>query len=216
MGDLYRDLSLAARDFDRICQQKFTPKVGVVGEIFLKFNPFAQKNVMSWLVDKQIEVIPPLMSDFFMQSFVNLKAMQDSHLKRKYVPDVVIDWLYGKVRKQINRINEIGKEFKYFLPFESIYEKAENAKRVISLNAQFGEGWLIAGEMVSFAARGINHVISLQPFGCIANHIVEKGIEKRIKSFYPQVNILSLDFDSSVSDVNIVNRMLLFIDNIKK
>ena len=171
---------------------------------------------MSWLVDKQIEVIPPLMSDFFMQSFVNLKAMQDSHLKRKYVPDVVIDWLYGKVRKQINRINEIGKEFKYFLPFESIYEKAENAKRVISLNAQFGEGWLIAGEMVSFAARGINHVISLQPFGCIANHIVEKGIEKRIKSFYPQVNILSLDFDSSVSDVNIVNRMLLFIDNIKK
>lgn len=215
-ADLYRDLSLAARDFDRICQQKSTPKVGVVGEIFLKFNPFAQKNVMSWLVDKQIEVIPPLMSDFFMQSFVNLKAMQDSHLKRKYVPDVVIDWLYGKVRKQINRINEIGKDFKYFLPFESIYEKAENAKRVISLNAQFGEGWLIAGEMVSFAARGINHVISLQPFGCIANHIVEKGIEKRIKSFYPRVNILSLDFDSSVSDVNIVNRMLLFIDNIKR
>ena len=215
-GDLYRELSLAAKEFDRICEQKSTPKVGVVGEIFLKFNPFAQKNVMSWLIDKQIEVIPPLMTDFFMQSFVNLKTQQDSYLKRKYIPDVVIDWIYGKVRKQINKINGIGKEFKYFLPFESIYEKAENAKRVISLNAQFGEGWLIAGEMMSFAARGINHVISLQPFGCIANHIVEKGIEKRIKSFYPQVNILSLDFDSSVSDVNIVNRMLLFIDNIKR
>ena len=84
-----------------------------------------------------------------------------------------------------------------------------------SSTSQFGEGWLIAGEMSSFASQGINHVISLQPFGCIANHIVEKGIEKRIKSVYPQINILSLDFDSSVSDVNITNRLLLFVDNIK-
>ncbi len=70
--------------------------------------------------------------------------------------------------------------------------------------------------MASFAGQGVNHVVSLQPFGCIANHIVEKGIEKRIKQLYPQLNILSLDFDSSVSDVNIMNRLLLFIDNIKK
>lgn len=110
---------------------------------------------------------------------------------------------------------KIGKAFLYFQPFENIYEKAEKAKQIISLNTQFGEGWLIAGEMSSFASQGINHVISLQPFGCIANHIVEKGIEKRIKSVYPQINILSLDFDSSVSDVNITNRLLLFVDNIK-
>ena len=92
--------------------------------------------------------------------------------------------------------------------------KAEKAKQVISLGTQFGEGWLISGEILSFASQGVNHVISLQPFGCIANHIVEKGIEKRIKSLCPQMNILSLDFDSSVSDVNITNRLLLFIDNI--
>lgn len=59
-------------------------------------------------------------------------------------------------------------------------------------------------------------MISLQPFGCIANHIVSKGIEKRIKSFFPELNILSLDFDSGVSNVNITNRILLFIDNLKK
>ena len=134
---------------------------------------------------------------------------------KKYIPDFAIDWLYGKVQKQIDKINKIGKAFLYFQPFENIYEKAEKAKQVISLNTQFGEGWLIAGEMSSFASQGINHVISLQPFGCIANHIVEKGIEKRIKSVYPQINILSLDFDSSVSDVNITNRLLLFVDNIK-
>ena len=70
--------------------------------------------------------------------------------------------------------------------------------------------------MATFAEEGINHVVSLQPFGCIANHIVEKGIEKKIKTLYPQMNILSLDFDSSVSNVNITNRLLLFIDNIGK
>lgn len=213
--DLLSYLSLAADEFNQICQQKSRPKVGVVGEIFLKFNPFAQKDITTWLIDRGIEVVPPLMTDFFMQSFVNMKVNQDSHIKKKYIPDFAIDWLYEKVQKQIDKINKIGKAFLYFQPFENIYEKAEKAKQVISLNTQFGEGWLIAGEMSSFASQGINHVISLQPFGCIANHIVEKGIEKRIKSVYPQINILSLDFDSSVSDVNITNRLLLFVDNIK-
>lgn len=213
--DLLSYLSLAVDEFNQICQQKSRPKVGVVGEIFLKFNPFAQKDITTWLIDRGIEVVPPLMTDFFMQSFVNMKVNQDSHIKKKYIPDFAIDWLYEKVQKQIDKINKIGKAFLYFQPFENIYEKAEKAKQVISLNTQFGEGWLIAGEMSSFASQGINHVISLQPFGCIANHIVEKGIEKRIKSVYPQINILSLDFDSSVSDVNITNRLLLFADNIK-
>lgn len=213
--DLLSYLSLAVDEFNQICQQKSRPKVGVVGEIFLKFNPFAQKDITTWLIDRGIEVVPPLMTDFFMQSFVNMKVNQDSHIKKKYIPDFAIDWLYEKVQKQIDKINKIGKAFLYFQPFENIYEKAEKAKQVISLNTQFGEGWLIAGEMSSFASQSINHVISLQPFGCIANHIVEKGIEKRIKSVYPQINILSLDFDSSVSDVNITNRLLLFVDNIK-
>lgn len=208
-------LSLAAEEFNRICLKKPCPKVGVVGEIFLKFNPFAQKNITTWLIDRGIEVVPPLMTDFFMQSFVNMKVNQDSHIMRKKIPDFVIDWLYRKVQNQISKVNKTGKEFCYFQPFESIYEKAERAKQIISLNTQFGEGWLIAGEMSSFVSQGINHVVSLQPFGCIANHIVEKGIEKRIKSLYPQINILSLDFDSSVSDVNITNRLLLFVDNIK-
>ena len=70
--------------------------------------------------------------------------------------------------------------------------------------------------MASLDEQGINHVVSLQPFGCIANHIVEKGIEKRVKTLYPDLNILSLDFDSSVSEVNILNRLLLFIDDLGK
>ena len=95
------------------------------------------------------------------------------------------------------------------------FDKAKLARSAISLSTQFGEGWLIAGEVAALARQGIGHVISLQPFGCIANHIVEKGIENRLKLFYPQLNILSLDFDSSVSGVNITNRLLLFINNLQ-
>jgi predicted nucleotide-binding protein (sugar kinase/HSP70/actin superfamily) len=84
------------------------------------------------------------------------------------------------------------------------------------LNAQFGEGWLLPAEVMSYAENGVQSVISLQPFGCIANHIVSKGVEKKIKSLYPSINLLSLDFDSGVSDVNVKNRLLLFVDKLKE
>lgn len=208
-------LQRAIKDFDAICvDNKQCPRVGVVGEIYLKFNPFAQKDVTQWMVEQGIEVVPPMLLDFFTQGFVNRDARVNEHIQRSSLPRFVTDWIYSLVQRQINRINKMGKEFRYFMPFESIYEKAELAKPIITLNAQFGEGWLIAGELASFAHQGVNHVVSLQPFGCIANHIVEKGIEKRVKAMYPQMNILSLDFDSSVSEVNITNRMLLFVDSL--
>ena len=119
------------------------------------------------------------------------------------------------VKKEIESFNSLCSKFKYYKPFNDIFEVAENSKEVISLSAQFGEGWLLPGEIVSFAKEGINNVVSLQPFGCIANHIISKGIEKKIKTIYPQMNLLSLDFDSGVSDVNISNRLHLMVDNIK-
>lgn len=212
--DLYSYLYLAAADFDRICRSEEHPKVGIVGEIFLKFHPFAQKHVTDWLIERKIEVAFPILTDFFLQGFVNMKENKKSHLRKRGIPDFVISLFYKQVQKQLDKVNAIGSKFRYFTPFENIFEKAELARPIISLNAQFGEGWLIAGEMATFASQGITHVVSLQPFGCIANHIVEKGIENKIKKIYPQINILSLDFDSSVSEVNIANRLLLFINNI--
>lgn len=214
--ELYSYLSLAADEFSQICKVEKCARVGIVGEIFLKFHPFAQKHVTDWLVNKKLEVIPPVLTDFFLQSFVNTKENKINHINRKNMPDFIVNWFYKKVQGQIDKVNSIGSKFRYFTPFDNIFEKAERARSVISLSAQFGEGWLIAGEMLTFASQGVTHIVSLQPFGCIANHIVEKGIEDKIKSIYPQTNILSLDFDSSVSDVNITNRLLLFINNIKK
>lgn len=80
---------------------------------------------------------------------------------------------------------------------------------------QFGEGWLVAGEISCFADQGVNYVVSLQPFGCIANHIISKGIETKIKSLYPEMNLLFLDFDPGTSEVNVQNRLHFMAENVK-
>ncbi|WP_418587169.1 acyl-CoA dehydratase activase [Phocaeicola sp.] len=208
-------LSVAADRFNEICRDVHCPKVGVVGEIFLKFNPFAQKNVIGWLTEQGIEVVPSVLTDFFMQNFVNRKVRVESCIQKSVMPDFVYKSAYKIIGKQIGKFNKVGMNFRYFIPFKDIFEEAADARKVISLNAQFGEGWLLPAEIMSYARQGIFNVISLQPFGCIANHIVSKGVEKRIKYFFPEMNILSLDFDSGVSDVNITNRLLLFIDHLK-
>ncbi len=213
---VWNTLSCAAKDFDNIIIPNDTlPKVGLVGEIFLKFNSFANKDVTEWLIERKIEVIPPILSPFFLQSFVNQKVNRESYLEKSNIPSFVMDSLYKVVFKQIEKVNRIGSEFRYFTPFSDIFKEADHTKGIISLAAQFGEGWLLPSEIVSFVKQGVNNVISLQPFGCIANHIVSKGIEKKIRTLYPQVNLLSLDFDSGVSDVNIANRLLLFTNSLK-
>ncbi|HHT04253.1 MAG TPA: 2-hydroxyglutaryl-CoA dehydratase [Bacteroidales bacterium] len=210
-------LRKAAIDFNSIIDEDKVniPKVGIVGEIFLKFNSFANREVLAWLTDRKIEVIPPMLTDFFIQTFVNDKVRKKENLTTSKMPAFVMDSVYKFVKKDVDEFNKIASEFKYYIPFNDIFETAKHSKEVISLSAQFGEGWLLPGEIVSFAKEGVNNVISLQPFGCIANHIISKGIEKKIKTIYPQMNLLSLDFDSGVSDVNITNRLHLMVDNIK-
>ncbi len=213
---LYNLIEEAAKDFDRLCNDEARPKVGIVGEIFLKFHPFAQKQVVQWLIDRKIEVCYPLLAEFFLQDFVNMRHNRRDHSKPVGAPAWMLDGLYALVKSKIAKVNRQCRAFRHFMPFDNIFDKAEKASQAITLNAQFGEGWLIAGEIATFAEAGVKHVISLQPFGCIANHIVEKGIENRLKKLYPETNILSLDFDSSVSEVNIANRLLLFVDNINE
>lgn len=215
-SQLFTLLREAASAFNAVCRNEALPKVGVVGEIFLKFNPFAHKNIIDWLSAKGIEVVPPVLTDFFMQAFVNDKVNVETHLQPKQKLQWLYDAAYRLMRKQIAKVNELASAFRYFTPLNDIFEEAEHARKIISLNVQFGEGWLLPGEIASLARGGITNVVSLQPFGCIANHIVARGVEKKVKQLYPDMNLLSLDFDSGVSEVNVVNRLLLFIDNLTK
>ena len=92
---------------------------------------------------------------------------------------------------------------------------AKDASRVLNLVNQFGEGWLIAGEVMELSRQGIDRVVCLQPFGCIANHIVARGIENRLKKICPQTSLLYLDIDSSVAKVNLENRLHFLIDQMQ-
>ncbi len=212
---LYDLVGIAAEDFNSIIIDiNPPPKVGIVGEIFLKFNSFAHSHVVKWLISEGVEVVPPQLLDFFTQFFVNRKVNNADNQTNNRIGDFLAGSVYSFISDKTKKINELASRFRYYTPINDIFSEAKSASEILSLSVQFGEGWLLPGEIVSFSHNGIYNVISLQPFGCIANHIISKGVEKKIKSLYPQMNILSLDFDSGVSPVNITNRLLLFINNI--
>ena len=166
-------------------------------------------------MEQGVEIVPPIMLDFFAQFFVNRKTKKQSFIAKDNIPDFVYDILYAQLKRLMRKYEDSAATFRYFTPFSDIFDEAKEVSDIINLNTQFGEGWLLPAEIATYYRNGVKNVISLQPFGCIANHIIERGIEKKLKKMFPQLNLLSLDFDSGVSDVNVINRLLLFVDNLK-
>jgi len=212
---LVKLLEKAAEEFDQMTLDRDVPKVGIVGEIFLKFNPFSHQFLEQYIISKGIEVVPPLLAPFFLQEFVNVEVQKHMRLSCSRVPDFVVKGAYnGLIGRRLKQINKAASRFRYFRKFTNIYDDAKEVKGLVSLAAQFGEGWLLPADIVGYIRDGVDNIISLQPFGCIANHVISKGIEKRLHNRFPQLNLVSLDFDSGVSEVNVTNRLLLFLDSI--
>lgn len=212
---LIKLLEKAAEEFNQMTLDREVPRVGIVGEIFLKFNPFSHQFLEKYIISKGIEIVPPLLAPFFLQEFVNVKVKKHTRLSCTRVPDFVVKGAYqGLVGRRIRQVNKAASRFRYFRPFTNIYDDAKEVDGIVSLAAQFGEGWLLPADIIGYIRDGVDNVISLQPFGCIANHVISKGIEKRLHERFPQLNLVSLDFDSGVSEVNVTNRLLLFLDSI--
>ena len=212
---LIKLLEQAAEEFDRMTIDREVPRVGIVGEIFLKFNPFSHQYLEQHIIQKGIEVVPPLLAPFFLQEFVNVEVQKHMRLSCTKVPDFVVKGAYkGLIGRRLKQVNKAASKFRYFRRFTNIYDDAKEVKGLVSLAAQFGEGWLLPADIVGYIRDGVDNIISLQPFGCIANHVISKGIEKRLHDRFPQLNLVSLDFDSGVSEVNVTNRLLLFLDSI--
>ncbi|MFA6336129.1 MAG: 2-hydroxyglutaryl-CoA dehydratase, partial [Bacteroidales bacterium] len=203
--------SSAAKDFTSALGKKDVPKVGVVGEIYVKYNDFAHKNVVKWLVSQGVEPVLPAITNFFISFFANTEARIKDNIHDRKTPKFVLDFAERYIFEIIRKMEDAISQFPDIMPIESPHKEAKKASRIINTNSQFGEGWGIAGEFARFAEEGINNVVSLQPFGCIANQIVSKGIEKRTKELYPDLNMLFLDFDNGMSDVNIYNRLHFII-----
>jgi predicted CoA-substrate-specific enzyme activase len=207
-AELFRILDHAVTDFANITvTNDNVPVMGVVGEIYLKYNAFSNRHILDWLAERHIEVVAPSMYNFFINSFVNNHINKKQHIKQLGMPLWLSDTLYKLVQLYTHKFDRICSRYRYYRPFSNLFKDAQSAEKIINLAANFGEGWLIPAEIASFAESGVNNVLSFQPFGCIANHVISKGIEKRVKKLYPKMNILSLDFDSGTSETNVFNRL---------
>jgi predicted CoA-substrate-specific enzyme activase len=201
-------LRLAVRDFNALPVDNLTaPVVGVLGEIFVKHNAFSNNNIVDWLISQRVEVIVPPLLSFFEQRFVNEEFDQRSCLKSSF-RDLVKNRLSDRyVRFYLGRVERVMKDFRYYRRPYDLRELAEETSRATSLANQAGEGWLLPAEMIAMLKGGVRNIVCLQPFGCLANHIIGKGVEKKLKSLYKRLNLLFLDMDPGMSEVNILNRL---------
>jgi len=207
-------LRRAIREFNQIKTNPGNyPRVGIVGEIYVKYNSFSNNHVAQWLIDQGIEVVIPSFFEFFDGGMVS----EDNNV-RSLVKKPSAQWMLTMLGQKLavnilGQFDSVKQNFRYYHPHRSIKEVASLAEEILSLNHQYGEGWLIAGEVASMVLDGVKNVLCLQPFGCIANHVVAKGVQKKLKDTYPQLNLLFLDADAGVSDVNFFNRMHFFVNH---
>jgi predicted CoA-substrate-specific enzyme activase len=192
------------------------PRVGLVGEIFLKHNTFSHMQIVDWMMASGVEVVIPPLIDFVMQFFVNARANRRLYLAQKGLSVLMERWYEHAARKWIGRFERVLSRFYLYEPSTSIWNKAASASGLVSLANQYGEGWLIPAEMADFSRRGIFNIVCVQPFGCIANQVVAKGIEHRVRRHCPSTSLLFLDFDASTSEVNALNRLHFMIRNARE
>lgn len=217
ISPIFVTLNEMVKDFNQLeTYEKNYPRVGLVGEIYVKYNTFGHGNISEWLVEKGVEVVFPPLTEFFTKVFVNTHVNKQKKLVESGIKKNLLLSIFQKyTERYIRKFNKILKNSKYNISFHEIEKMAKKAERIIDLSSQFGEGWLIPAEIAQFAEEGINSVVSVQPFGCIANQIISKGVEKRIKELYPHMNLLYLDFDDGAGEVNIQNRLHFMLENLK-
>ena len=211
-----KNISEMIREFDNIELDESIdkPKVGIVGEILVKYHPGSNNHIVETLEREGAEVVVPDMFSFFQYSLfdniVKHKLLSGS-FKNRVIADLFISTL-NSLRKDIK--SELKKS-KRFLPLHDIKTLAKMAEDFLSLGNMTGEGWLLVGEIIALLEDGVNNVVCLQPFGCLPNHIIGKGMIKKIRKFYPYANIVPLDFDPGISSVNQLNRIKLMLSAAK-
>lgn len=208
-------------DFDKleIYEDLIKPKVGVVGEILVKFHPTANNNIVELLEAEGAEAVVPDLADFL------LYGAYDNRIKYEKLSGSFWSMVSGYL--SINRIEAYRKEMKKALGAsqrfhapKSIEEIAKYAEKHLSLANQSGEGWFLTGEMVELIRSGVNNIVCLQPFACLPNHITGKGMFREIRRSYPLANLAPIDYDPGASEVNQLNRIKLMlsvaVENLQK
>lgn len=213
------NVSSIIRDFKRLeVNLVEKPKVGIVGEILVKYLPQANNFLIEKLEEEGAEAVISDLTDFMLYSFKN-PEFKRRELSKSRVPEILSKAMISYIDFYRNIVREFLKDTRFGVPVK-ISKIANFAERYVSLSNQYGEGWLLTGEMVDLIEHGVKNIICVQPFGCLPNHITGKGVIKAIRANYDDVNIVPIDFDASASEVNQFNRIKLMLsvaqDNLKK
>ena len=204
------------RDFDRLPMKDIKkPKVGVVGEILVKFLPAANNYLVDLLESEGAEAVVPDLTDFLLYCFYN-QNFKAEHLgmsrKSARVSNLGIkffEWLRSAARDEFEKSE-------HFDPPAHIETLAKYASEIVSQGNQTGEGWFLTGEMLELIHTGTNNIVCTQPFACLPNHVVGKGVIKKLRHQYPLSNIVAIDYDPGASEVNQLNRIKLMLSTANK
>ena len=186
------------------------PKVGIVGEILVKYDSMANNDLVKILENEGAEVVVSDITDFLLYCLHN-SSFKNKHLGRSFKEKITGDIGIKYIEYYRKYIREALENSERFAPPLTIEELAELAERLISLGNQSGEGWLLTAEMMELIEDGAENIVCVQPFGCLPNHITGKGMIKAIRDIYPKTNIIPLDYDPGASSVNQLNRLKLML-----
>ena len=203
-------------DFDRIpITDEKKPRVGIVGEILVKFAPAANNHLVELLESEGAEAVVPDLLDFMLYCFYN-QIYKAEHLGTKKSTAKIAKMGIWAVEKIRGAATDALKKSKNFTPPSSIYDLVSYAEPIVSIGNQTGEGWFLTGEMVELIHEGVNNIVCTQPFGCLPNHVVGKGVIKELRRRYPQSNVVAIDYDPGASEVNQLNRIKLMLSTAQK
>ncbi len=211
--EISRSIYKIVEDFEKIEWDNSVkkPKVGIVGEILIKYHPFGNNYVIDVLEKEGAEVVIPDLLGFakcMLTDYVFANKMFDKKVSMSTL---------GKIGVKILDIFEkdikiaLKKSKKDYLPTCDIWHLADNVQSVLSTGNQTGEGWFLTAEMLEYMENGISNIICVQPFACLPNHVVGKGVIKTVRDMYPKANIVAVDYDPGASESNQINRIKLLM-----
>ena len=199
------------KDFDNLeLTDQIKPRVGVVGEILVKFHPTANNDIVGLLEKEGAEAVVPDLTGFILYSAYN-SVQKEKFLGGTRKAKTVSEAIIKVVEMYQSSMVKALKQSKRFDAPCSIQELGEMAEPIVSLCNQTGEGWFLTGEMMELIHTGVNNIVCTQPFGCLPNHVVGKGVIKELRRRYPLSNVVAIDYDPGASEVNQLNRIKLML-----
>ena len=187
-------------------------RVGIVGEIFVKFSPLANNSLEQFLIDEGAEPVVPGLLGFAQYCIYNAIVDTELYGRGKRFRHI-FRFAHRFVLKKQNHLIEAVTKNSDFMPPADFEMTRKLAAECIGLGVKMGEGWLLPGEMLDLIHSGINNIVCTQPFGCLPNHIVGKGMMKPIREKHPEANIVAVDYDAGATVINQQNRIKLMLAN---